>query len=190
MPTLDFHVDDSQLIKLFDKFEKRGTEVLRVALIEAMRQVGLMSVSRFMTTSGRMNKDKLNIRSGRLSRSLLDGFSFSGGLGGAREGIRRIIKKPGGLDAEYGSKVPYARIHEKSGTTHPSVTAKSRRFFWAMWYQTGIDMWKYMALSPKKSFTVKIPARPFLEPALEAAKPKIYDIFQQRIRLLVAEVQR
>jgi hypothetical protein len=61
-----------------------------------------------------------------------------------------------------GEGLPYARVQFLGGRTHPSVMAKSRRFFWQMFFRTGEDKWKWMALSKKPRFTVIIrPANPF-----------------------------
>lgn len=55
----------------------------------------------------------------------------------------------------------YGAIHEYGGTF--TITGKQRIFFWAMWYKTGDEMWKALALST----TYTIPARPYLRPALD-----------------------
>lgn len=61
---------------------------------------------------------------------------------------------------------PHAEIHNEGGILHlnPLVTEKSRRFFWAMYMKTGVEMWKGMALTKKErlNITVKIPKRQFM----------------------------
>lgn len=58
--------------------------------------------------------------------------------------------------------MPYARVQFLGGETHPSVTQKSRRFFWMMFFRTGDERWKWMALTKKQRFLVRIrPANPF-----------------------------
>jgi len=64
----------------------------------------------------------------------------------------------------------YAAIHEYGGVVEPTVTDRARRYFWAMWYKTGNDMWRAMALTTKKNFVVRIPARPYLRPAVDEYK--------------------
>ncbi|MEQ9023500.1 MAG: phage virion morphogenesis protein, partial [Pseudomonadales bacterium] len=71
---------------------------------------------------------------------------------------------PGGK-VEAGSDLDYAGIHNKGGQLKVKVTAKSRRFFWAMWYQTKNDMWKAMALTKKRYMTITIPKRQFIGPS-------------------------
>lgn len=56
----------------------------------------------------------------------------------------------------------YGRVQFQGGTTHPKVTEKSRKFFWAMFFETGDPKWKYMALTKKTHLSVFIkPANPF-----------------------------
>ena len=61
------------------------------------------------------------------------------------------------------TELPYARIHQFGGVTHPTVTVNSKKFFWAMWMETGNGMWKAMALkSVGTKLNVVIPPRPYL----------------------------
>lgn len=52
------------------------------------------------------------------------------------------------VDLDVGTVRSYAFIQNFGGTTHPTVTEKSRRFFWAKFYETDDPMWKAMALKP------------------------------------------
>ncbi|MEP4136695.1 MAG: phage virion morphogenesis protein [Cyclobacteriaceae bacterium] len=61
-----------------------------------------------------------------------------------------------------GSDVVYSGIHNEGGQIRVTVTPRSRRFFWAMHYATGLDFWRGMALTKKKVLTVNIPERRFL----------------------------
>lgn len=190
-------IDDKEAIRKFKTFDSRSTEYMRLSILDSMRQIGLIAVSRFMSTAKHISPgfsigiagNKLNIRSGRLSRSLTAGFSFAGALGGANEGIQRITKIGNTVKGEYGTEVPYARIHEKGGTINPTITSRARGYFWSMYYQTSIPQWKYMALSKKTQFTIHIRPRPFLDPALDASRPVIERIFQNRFADLIREVE-
>ena len=70
-----------------------------------------------------------------------------------------------------GNNLVYAPIHEFGGRIR--LTDKMRKFSWAMFFKTKDDKWKWMALA-KKSF-LKIPARPFLRPAVQDAMPDFRD---------------
>lgn len=72
---------------------------------------------------------------------------------------------------------PYSGIHNEGGTLQVSVTARSRKFFWAMHYATGEDRWKYMALTKKTRLTITIPRRQFigLSPALDDRIKKLVE---------------
>lgn len=65
---------------------------------------------------------------------------------------------------------PYAVIHNEGGTVRVPVTEDMRKYFWAMYYQNGggkkeseeAERYKWMALTKKRSFTIKIPKRQML----------------------------
>lgn len=65
-----------------------------------------------------------------------------------------------GIDDEV---IRYANTHEY-GDTRP-ITIKMRRFFWAMYYKTGEEMWRGLALTKKTELTWE--PRPFMAPAEE-----------------------
>lgn len=103
----------------------------------------------------------LRIVSGRLFRSLQVAFNQS-----TREG--RTFANIEGYQLTYGkeSSVPYANIHEKGGTFTVMITDRMRRFFWAMWRETGEIRYFRMAITKKKSFSITIPKRAYAEPAI------------------------
>lgn len=57
---------------------------------------------------------------------------------------------------------PYAEIHNNGGTLNIPITARSRKFFWMMYKVSGKEKWKWMALTKKERFTVKIDKRQFM----------------------------
>jgi len=188
--------DPSDWYRALNIYQKDRKKVLRYAFAEAMRYIGLVATGKYMRVArlSGQNYDigwtvgehggKLNIRTQRLARSLIGGFTFTTrlagmkgagmhvpvNLGGAKEGIRRIVSTGNTIEAIYGSKVPYAEIHEKGGEI--PITDRMRKFFWAMWYESkGRQlMWKYLALSPGP---IRIPQRSYLEPALNDSRLQI-----------------
>lgn len=56
----------------------------------------------------------------------------------------------------------YGQIHNEGGTLQVSVTKKMRAYAWYMYKRTGEDMWKGIALTNKKRFTIRIPRRQFM----------------------------
>ena len=63
----------------------------------------------------------------------------------------------------FGSDAAYAAIHNEGGVIQMTVTAKMKRFFWAMYYRTKEETFKWAAL--KKVGTIhkiKIPKRQFM----------------------------
>ncbi len=195
---LEIDVDDRDMLAKFAQFNLRSAEIIRQMILRAMQLVGLTAIERYMVKAKLLDYktgftigakgDKLNIRMGRLSRSLIDGFAFGTGLGGVQESIRKIIVTGRIFEGLFGTSVPYAAIHEYGGETHPSITDKSRRFFWAMYANTQLPMWRAMALSKKDNFNIKIPARPYLHPALKDSDPQIQLMFAGAMNKLSKEV--
>ena len=94
--------------------------------------------------------------------------------------LRRSIRviRVGNNSVVVGSEVPYAKVQNQGGVTHPAITEKSRNYFWAMYAKTKNPKWKRMALTEQKSFTVNIPARPFL---------KVTPTLKKKIEVFVAD---
>lgn len=115
-------LDDSDFLRHIASLKKTMPLRLGEGLVQAMDIVGAVAVGAHMVrgadptdfeSQARVPGDKLNIRTSRLSRSILNEESEWG-----REGIRKIIIKPdGSVDAIIGSKTPYAAIHEFGGDT-------------------------------------------------------------------------
>lgn len=76
--------------------------------------------------------------------------------GNLRNSLRATIQ---GDSIVFTSALPYANLHNQGGTI--KVTAKMKRFFWAMYYKTKNTSYKAFALMPvgKK---IKIPQRQFI----------------------------
>jgi len=68
------------------------------------------------------------------------------------------------VDAAHGA------AHEFGVTV--TITAKQRRFFWAMWIKSKNGMWLALALSR----TYTIPARPYLRPAIDEDKGRALSV--------------
>jgi len=110
----------------------------------------------------------IKIRSGRLARA-----AASKPYRGAREFVIDLSINAQMMKWVKTYFVPYAAIHEFGGVVHVPVTVRMRRFFWAKFFETRDEKWKWMALSKKTEFVIQIDARPFAGPGLEAAAPRI-----------------
>ena len=123
----------------------------------------------------RNTTNRLNIQSGRLFKSFLPNST---------DNILRFTQSGLTFGVEIGTKVPYAAIHEEGGTITQPRSQKQRRFFWAMFYKTGDEKFKYAALSTKP-LTIRIPARPYFKPAtqefLRDGVPLLQKIIRQSI---------
>ena len=78
--------------------------------------------------------------------------------------------------------VVYGAAHEFGVTVR--ITEKQRRFFWAMWRETGDMMWKALALSD----TYTIPAKPYVRPAIDERKDVAYIVVGRSIKDKLLEV--
>lgn len=112
-------------------------------------------------------------------------------------GVKRRIKEQGLIDtgnyrgsveavkvsnseANVTSGVVYAAVHEFGHKQQ--VTARQRRFFWAMHIETGEDMWLAMALSNELNY----PARPHWRPTIREDKGKVEDAIAAALRKEIA----
>lgn len=66
------------------------------------------------------------------------------------------------IEITAGQGINYGAIHNEGGTITVKVTPKMRKFFWAMWYKTEVEKWKFLAMTKKESFVMKIPKRQFI----------------------------
>ncbi|KKM75715.1 hypothetical protein LCGC14_1387470 [marine sediment metagenome] len=172
----NFDIKSKQIQKYAKSLDR---EVLIAAMHKSLSEVATISTGDYMDLGSAEDAPVVSIlsrRSGRLSFSIA-GSEFKG----KKESIRKVTATSGKIEGQIGSKVPYAQIQEKGGTTHPKVTAKSRGFFWHKFYETGDDKWKGMALTSKTQFDINIPARPYLRPAAKDAMPEIHRIFDEFI---------
>jgi len=80
--------------------------------------------------------------------------------------------------------IVYSAVHEY-GLENQVITERQRRFFWAMYSETGEDMWKALALSR----TYTIPARPYLRPAIDSHKDKAASVMGKALRHEMAQTR-
>lgn len=177
MNELDDVSDDVR--HLVESIQDVATEILR----EAQQRVAVSATSEYMRDAGkqdavsdgpsfndRVGQGTLRIMGGRLMRSLTGARTDRA----SPETISRIDVGPGGARLTFGSAVPYAGIHERGGQI--PVTDAMRRYFWARYMSTEDEGWKALALGAENNATFDIPARPYLEPALSDALPKIQEM--------------
>lgn len=87
---------------------------------------------------------------------------------------------PQRIEIAAGEGLPYAAIHNTGGTITVRVTDKARKFFWYMYKQSKNEKWKWMALTKKESFTLKIPQRQYIGESQELLK-RIDNYINQQI---------
>lgn len=138
------------------KTEITGTLPVVNDLTETFNQIAQMmqkSTDLNFETGGRPQWPPLKYRTGKplvltgaLKASLLSGFG------------------PDHAEVIEGRGIVYAAIHQFGGTVHPKVTEKMRAFYWAKWFETKEDKWRWMALGAKvgTQLNITIPARPSL----------------------------
>lgn len=66
------------------------------------------------------------------------------------------------IEIEAGAGIPYAAIQNNGGIIKVRVTNRMRKYFWYMFYKTGKEHWKFMALTKKRVLRIKIPQRQFI----------------------------
>lgn len=96
--------------------------------------------------------------------------------GGLRSSLATEVDVSGfNVEGKVGSKLIYARIQEEGGTIN--VTDKMRRFAWFKFKETGVMMWKAIALSQ----SVTIPAHWYLRNTLKENKGRVVKTFERRL---------
>lgn len=83
--------------------------------------------------------------------------------------------------------VVYAAIHEWGGTIEVPVTKASRGYFWWRYRVTGDPKWRAMALSKKTKFIVRIPARPYIRPAIVNAQVEATKMMARTLSKIVGK---
>lgn len=109
------------------------------------------------------NTRKLLVDSGALSRSLTI----------RKQTWPEVIVASEGVD--------YARIHNEGGTLKILITESMRRYFWAMYYETGHNAYKYMAITKETYFRIEIPQRKFMGHS-ETLNNRIHKEVREEIR--------
>jgi phage gpG-like protein len=102
---------------------------------------------------------RLEINTGNLFRSF------------ARGGVGNIYKanvSGNSYELEYGSSLPYARIHEYGGFIESK--GNMHKYFWARFAETKNTYFRNLALHVEKKGGVTIPKRPYFAPALQKFK--------------------
>lgn len=167
------------------KLAKEITPGLKKGIALGMDHIGIMATGKRMINPGGENdpvdSDKVTTRSGRLARSFLpQGGAFT--PTGEREQVRKITAKGEKIVGEFGSRVPYAGVHESGAEILQTLTARQIAFFWAKWYESGKvqDKWRAAALS--KTVSIKVPARPILAPAFDLSVKRIFEIFEEALK--------
>ena len=94
--------------------------------------------------------------------------------GDLRRGMEADIES--GESIRFTNSMPYARIHNEGGETHPRITPKMRAWAWAQYKDTQDAMYKGIALSKKETLTVKIPQRQFI-----GEHPEVHRIIQENV---------
>jgi len=177
------------------KFEKRLDRVVTRAFNIGLRQAArAATLPPFMVPLGQGKNSRppnsppgpIGIRSGTLRRSL-----------GVKKAKKKGSRWIGGIKADL-NKAPYARIHELGGKTsaHVIVPKKKSVLRWAgigpsrnvgkrgkpirkqSFRGGGFDIWAHKVNHPGS----KIPARPFLTPARDAAVPNVIALVDDAIQ--------
>jgi phage gpG-like protein len=122
---IKIEVDYAEMRRQFDKFANRSTFYMSIAILKSMQHIGMIAVQNHMVAAHTVNGnpgvtigtfgDKLNIRTGRLARSLTDSYNFNNSAtdgGGNKDSIRKIRVSHGQVMGTFGSSVEYAYQHE------------------------------------------------------------------------------
>lgn len=119
--------------------------------------------------------DKLRVQSGDLTRSLIPGQDGS---------ISSLVVTPDGrLKLRIGTALIYGRIHETGGFIESK--GAMHKYFWARYYETGDEHFKWGALAVERDGGINIPARPWFSPAEEEMRRTGKRLIERRVRQLI-----
>lgn len=124
---------------------------------------------------------------GRIDKAIASGeYGIKTNTGDLRRSLATaVVDEKGGVIGIVGSALIYSRIQEMGGVTRPkpTVTPRLRAWAWAMYYETGIEMYKAMALTKKMYLepTVKIPAHWYMRNSFIAVKEQILSVLNKSI---------
>lgn len=116
-------------------------------------------------------------RGTRNNTNTIRAFSTKTGLlpSFTRGNTNNIFEQSKLFQFRYGSKLPYAAIHEYGGSITQQITEKQRSFFWYKFYKEDSPMFRAMALS--KEINIKIPARPYFNKGIAEWQKERQDDF-------------
>lgn len=142
----DFKLDES--VKKFNQFKKTIPKIL-----------ANNSVNHFKKGFSQGGKQTNNSLSGWKSRQFRKGGNTLIKTGVLQKDIqKKVVSFPRIVVGTTNVTSDYAEIHNKGGTIR--ITAKMRKFFWAMFKKTGDQYWKNMATH--KGNTIVIPKREYI----------------------------
>jgi phage gpG-like protein len=139
--------------------------VTQTATGKFMIQTGTGKRSKFPGVNVPVDASRLTMRTANLVRSLIRGDH--------PQHIQELQIRGQLFIGSVGTRVKYARIHEQGGVipSHQiSITERMRKKFWAMFYVSGREEFKFAALTKKNAITIPdivMKARPYLEPAIQ-----------------------
>jgi len=84
--------------------------------------------------------------------------------------------------------VPYAKIQDVGGVTHPTVSARMRAWAWFMYGKWKEERFKWLALTKKGTLDVTIPASRWFTEIVERREPILADMMSKTAVLRLAEM--
>jgi len=124
-----------------------------------------------------MRKSKTNKTPGQMAR----------GVGMETKRMGDVVQGIVGTGVGRATSVKYAFIQDKGGLTKPEITPRSRKFFWMMFFKTGDDKWKGMALTKKTVFNIFIPRSHWFTNVVEKRRHLLTAMLQPKTILAIAE---
>ena len=149
------------------------------------------TIMRFKNLEARLNINLLNaIRKAcrvvrdQIVRNLTTGkYNVKTDTGRLRASMTYDVRpiSDGSVLGRVGTNVIYARIQESGGTTRPTVTPRMARFAWAQYKETGLTMWKAIALKKGDRLNIKIPPHWYMRNTMREMKNRVKQIVMKGI---------
>jgi len=153
---LKIELKDKKTVLKMRGMEKATSENLRIAISRGLEHY--------------QSKVDKNIASGK--------FGIKTRKSGLRASLAVVVKSFGDkVTGKMGTNLVYAKIQEEGGRI--TVTRRMAAFAWHKWYDTGLIMWKAIAL--KKGRQITIPAHWYMRNTFKEEKKEVLRIIQCKI---------
>jgi len=178
------------------------TNIIRPVVADQLQQFPAfmqLSIAKFIKNQGATGGESNRAPVFNTGNSLfsVSGALFKSFIKNNKNNVYKASQSGSQFTLEYGSKIPYAKIHEVGGFINAIKRASSvkrkketyvmAQFFWRKYMETKAPFFKRIALSIEKKGGVNIKARPYWKPAIEDFKRNGQPKFEKQMKQAIVQ---